>query len=74
MLNCTTMAKWWATISANIVMTVVEALTFVSVMSFIKQLNITAKKKVKTIMISFVMSLLLSLSCGVNGSILLTTK
>ena len=52
--------------SLDIVMTVVGVLTFTSLNLFTEQLNITAMQKVKTIIIHFMMSLFLSLSCGVT--------
>jgi hypothetical protein len=52
--------------SLDIVMTVVGVLTFTSLILLTEQLNITTMQKVKTTIIQFIMSLFLSLSCGVT--------
>jgi hypothetical protein len=52
--------------SLDIVMTVVGVLTFTSLILVTEQLNTTTMQKVKTTIIQIMMSLFLSLSCGVT--------
>jgi hypothetical protein len=52
--------------SLDIVMTVVGVLIFTSLILLTEQLYITTMQKVKTTIIQFMMSLFLSLSCGVT--------
>ena len=52
--------------SLDIVMAVVGVLTFTSLILLTEQLNITTMQKVKTRIIKIMMSLFLSLSCGVT--------
>ncbi len=52
--------------SLDIVMTVAGVLTFTSLILLTEQFNTTTMQKVKTTIIQFMMSLFLSLSCGVT--------